>query len=208
MTTIDDKLKLFTKVVFEKVEKDSQQKVMNATSNYDRFLEQEKRNILMESENMIKQMKRKAESKKEQIISKANIDRQHALLKKRKELFDRTVEDIKDMAERYTLQPEYIGFLEKCIKNCLLRINAPDVVMMFIPKDIERHGDKIKSMIDKYKMPDMNVSVMPADGKILGGCICEDMDRTIRVNCSMLSIIDDNRAVIGKMLVDNIGQSR
>lgn len=204
MTTIDDKLKLFAKVVFEKAEKDSQQKVIDVTKKYDKYLEDEKANILRESEMTVKQMKKKAESKREQIISKANIDSQHMLLKKRKELFDRTVEDIKEMAKSFRNSEQYLAFLEKSIEKGLSKINSMDIVMFFDKEDLKDKMDSIRDMADKYKKPGMVVEIAESDRDIVGGCIIEDKGRTIRVDCSFSSIIDDNRILIGKMLMDNL----
>jgi V/A-type H+-transporting ATPase subunit E len=208
MTTIDDKLKLFANVVLEKVEKDSKQRVYEATNNYDKCLEHERKKILMESQNMVNQMRRKAESEREQILSEANIEGQHSLLKKRKELFDITVEDIKVLAEEFTSQPEYLEFLEKCIKNSISKVKGLNAVLQLKADDIEKYGDDIKSIVEKYKRSDMQVSISPSKGKILGGCICEDENHTMRADSSMLTMIDDNHALIGKTLIDKIGQSR
>lgn len=204
VTTVEDKLKLFAKIIFEKLESDSEQKVAEFTKTHDQMLEQEKKNILKESENLIKQSRKKAESKKKQIISKANIDRQHALLKKRKELFDKLLENLRAMASDYTTQPEYVSFLEKTISNSLSRIDADEVVIQFKQQDIERYGDKINGFIDKYKSKNTHVRVEQTHNEILGGCVCEDKDKTLRIDCSMASIIDENRALIGKMLMDNL----
>lgn len=204
MTTIDDKLKLFAKVVFEKAEKDSQQKVIDATKKYDRYLEEEKVNILKESEMTVRQMKKKAESKREQIISKANIERQHMLLKKKKELFDRTVEDIKGLAKSFRSSEQYLTFLEKSIEKGLSKINSMDIVMFFDKEDLKDRMDSIRDMADRYKKPGMVVEIAESDRDIVGGCIMEDRERTIRVDCSFSSIIDDNRILIGKMLMDNL----
>lgn len=204
MTTVDDKLKLFAKVVFEKVQKDSDQKVTQFTNEHDEYLKREKENILKESQAIINRARKKAEAKKNEIISKANTDGQRELLKKRKELFDQTIEDISDMVKIYTSKPEYAIYLEKCIKDGLSRIGAKDVVIYLKHQDICNLRDKINEIIDKYKAADMSVSVKETDMDILGGCIIEDGAGTIRVDCSMASAIDQNRGLIGRELMDNL----
>jgi len=204
MTTVDDKLKLFAKIVFERVEKDSEKKILSFTHNYDQIVEEEKKNILRQSENHIKQMKKKAENRRSQIISKATIDMQHMLLKKKKEIFDRTVADIKKLAETFTVQHDYIGFLEKCISSSLSQIDCEDVVLFFKPQDIDNYCDKIKEFVSKYKKEGMKVFVDKTDRDIIGGCICEDKGKTMRVDCSIQSLIEEKKSLIGKTLMDNL----
>lgn len=204
MTTVEDKLKLFAKIVFEKVEKESEQKVEEFSKNQDQLLESEKRNIIKESENLIKQTKKKAEDKRRQIISKANIDRQHALLKKRKEIFDRAIDDIRNLALLFTNQPEYAAFLEKCISNGLSKIEDLELEILLKTSDIENYGNTIKELLDKYKKPGMTVRIIGTEEDILGGCIFVNSCKTLRVDCSMASVIEDNRGLIGRTLMDNL----
>jgi V/A-type H+-transporting ATPase subunit E len=204
VATVDDKLKLFAKIIFEKVQKDSEQKVLDFSGEQDQYLETEKKNLLKLSESIVSQAKKKAEIKKNQVISKANIDGQHELLKRKKIIFDQTVEDIKKMADEYTLKPEYAVYLEKSISTGLSRINSNEVYIFLKNRDLENYKDKINEIVNKYKKPGMNVVLKEAASNILGGCICEDKDRTLRVDCSMLTVIEDNRGLIGKELLDNL----
>lgn len=204
LTTVDDKIKLFAKVVFEKVQKESDLKVIRFTAENDKYLEEEKDRIMKESQAAINQAKKKAETKKNEIISKANMEGQHELLRKRKELYDQAVDDIRKMAESYTLKPEYAGYLEGCIREGLSRIDARDIVIYLKPEDILNFGNKINEMADRYKTEGSVVSIKETTMDILGGCILEDGAGTMRVDCSMSSAIDENRSLIGKELMDNL----
>lgn len=204
MTTIDDKLKLFARIVFEKVEKDSELKVEEFTKEQDELLESEKKNIIKESENLIKQTRKKAEDKKRQILSKANIEKQHTLLKKRKELFDRAVEDIKGLALEFRSRKEYVPFLENSIMNGILKLQTDDVLCLVSSYDFQNYGPLINEMIQKYNKPGISITVLPTEEEILGGCIFEDKLKTVRIDCSMASVIEENKGLIGSILMDNL----
>lgn len=204
MTTIDDKLKLFAKIVFEKVEKESEQKVMDFTKEQDQLLEAEKRNIVKESENLIKQTKKKADDKKRQILSKANIEKQHTLLKKRKEIFDRILDDIRELALAFRGEKEYLIFLEKCISSGILKLQTQDALCLVSRYDIDNYGGLINDMIEKHSKPGITITVDSIEEEILGGCIFEDKEKTMRIDCSMDSVIEDNKGLIGSILMDNL----
>jgi Archaeal/vacuolar-type H+-ATPase subunit E len=204
MAAIDEKLKLFSRIVLEKVQKDSEQKVIAFTGEYDRRIEIEKQNILKESETTINQAKKKAEQKRNQIISKVNIDGQYELLKTRKNIFDQVMEDIRKMAEDYTSEPEYLVYLEKSIANGLSKFDGDEVVIFLKSGDIERYSGQINRFVNKYKKAGMQVAVEATVKPILGGCILEDRQRKMRIDCSMASAIEENRMLIGKELNDNL----
>lgn len=204
MTTVDDKLKLFAKIIFEKIEKDSEYKTSELEKTYNEFLENERQNLLKQSEIMVNQTRKKAESKRDQIISKANIDKQHILLRKRKELFDRTVNDVRRLGLEFTKQPEYMDFLKKLIHNGLLGLDFDEVLIYFKPDDHKAYGDRMNEFIEQVKKPQMKVSILETEKDILGGCILENMDQTMRIDCSISSLIEDNKKLIGKILIDNL----
>lgn len=204
MTTVDDKLKLFAKIIFENVERESERKITESAKSQEMALEAERQKIMKESEDLLKQAQRKAEDRKRQIISKANIDKQHTLLKKRKEILDRTIEDIKGLAVAFTSREEYLPFLERCIESGLSRLEAREAVALFCKHDMEMYGEAVKSFINKYKKPDVSIAIQETNEEILGGCIYEDAGETIRIDCSIASIIEDNKGLIGNMLMDNL----
>lgn len=204
MTTVDDKLKLFTRIVLEKVQKDSEQKVLDFKSSRDMNLEEQRKNTLKASESIISQAKKRAELKKNQIVTKAGTDGQREILKCRKEIFDRTVGDLKTMAEEYTAKPEYAGYLEKCIGTVLSKIDSGEVYLFLTERDMDNYRDKIEESVNRHKRPDIKVKVRKAPGNIIGGCFGEDKDSTLRIDCSMLTAIEDSREVIGKELSDNL----
>lgn len=204
MATVEGKLKLFARVVFEKVQKDSDEKVIRFTTEYDKYLTEEKEKILKESQAMVEQARKKAEAKKYEIIAKANTGAQHELLKKRKEIFDQVVDDLRNMAENYTSRPEYAGYLEKCIRDGLSRLNTKDVVIYLKPRDISNFGNKINEIINKYKAADTVVSVKETSSDILGGCVLENGEGTMRVDSTMASVLEENRGLIGRELLDNL----
>lgn len=204
MTTIDDKLKLFAKIVFEKIEKDSEEKVSEFSISQDRLLETEKNKIFEESKNLIEDSRKKALDMKKQIISKVNIEAQHTVLKKRKEIYDRTVEDIKALTVSFTESPEYIPFLEKSINMGLSRFKGGEVNAFFRAYDVQKYGNEINQSISRFKMPNTVIYIKETHEEILGGCIFENIDSTMRADCSMAAVLDDNKKMIGKLLMDNL----
>ncbi|KPU43786.1 V-type proton ATPase subunit E [Oxobacter pfennigii] len=204
MITVEDKLKSFSDEIIKQVEADSKVKLQEFYDHSKRDIETEKKNILKEAHKKIEDMKLKSEAQKKQIISKASIDKDYELLKKRDEIFQRVFADIKKIAEDYVKSEEYEGFLLNCIDKGLSFVNAKEAVLILTHGDLEKHKEKIVSYL-KNKRPDyINIKAEEGEDDMLGGCIVENKMRTLRWDFSIAAMIDNNRELIGKNLDENI----
>lgn len=201
MTTIDDKLKLFTKIVIDKVQQESENKIIYFTEESDKVLLEEKHKIEEQAGIIIKQSKKKAEAKKSQIISKANMERQHTILKKKQQIFDTVISELKNRALAFTDEKEYYNYLNDSIRKAIYKINTSNINIYIKKKDIDRFLEQIKSSLASLEL---QYNIKEASDDILGGCIIENQSKTIRVDASMLSIIEENKELIGRELVDNL----
>jgi len=202
--TVESKLKSFSENIIKRVQEDSEKRLREFSIKNNELLEKEKEQVLKEAEAIIERMKTKAQSEKQQIISKAYIEKEYAILQKKKEIFQRVIKDIKNMAEEFTLRPEYVDFLESCIDNGLSQIKGKEANIFFKPQDIERYRENICSFINKKYDSIINTHILPTDEDIIGGCIVQNSENTIRIDCSITSLIIDNQEFIGRTLMDGL----
>lgn len=202
--TVNDKLKAFSEKIIIKVREESDKKLQEYTKRNIELLEKEKEKTLKESETMVEDAKRNAESERQQIISKAGIDREHSILKKKKDIFERVLEDIKRKSVEYTSRKEYLAFVEVSIKRCLSSISSDEAILLFKPDDLYRYSNEIEKIIENTVNENIKIEVEKTEEDILGGCICKNGRNTYRVDCSMRAVINDNFELIGKMLMDNL----
>lgn len=204
MTTVENKLEVFSKNIMQKVEKDCDQELAQFGAINNELLEKEKQKAINEALVIVENMKKKAESEKNQMISKAIIEKEYALLIKKKGIFDTVIDDMSKMAVEYTLKPQYKDFLESYISKGLSQINSDEVIVFFTHADIDKYRVAIKIYINKTQNAHKNIDIEGMNADILGGCIVENKERTIRIDCSMASLIHDSREQIGKILMDNL----
>lgn len=204
MITVNDKLKTFSEKIIMKVQEESDRKINEYSERNIKLLEKEKENTLKEAEALVEEAKRNAEFERQQVISKAGIDKEHSVLKKKSDIFMRVIEDIRKKSLEYTSRAEYIGFIESSIKRCLLEINSDEVTLFFRSDDLNRYKDKIEQIVNNTVNKNIKVCIDKTEEDILGGCICRNSRNTYRVDCSMRAVINDNYELIGKMLMDNL----
>jgi vacuolar-type H+-ATPase subunit E/Vma4 len=208
MTTIHDKLKVFADEIISKAEKDSVKEMSETTAKNSTLMEQERANALKEADSIVNDMKKRAEAERAQIIAKADIDRQHAFLVRKKYIFDRVMEDIYSMAEDFTSEAGYAVFLENSLKEALSRIKGEEVNIFLKSEDIEKYRPMIMETVNKYTAGGMAAAVKKTDMNILGGCICENAQSTRRIDCTLIALIDESKALVGRMLYDNLYNTR
>jgi vacuolar-type H+-ATPase subunit E/Vma4 len=208
MTTIHDKLKVFADEIISKAEKDSEKEMSETAGKNSTLMEQERANALKEADSIVNDMKKRAEAERAQIIAKADIDRQHAFLVKKKYIFDRVMEDIFSMAEDFTSEAGYAVFLQSSLKEALSRIKGKEVNLFLKSEDIEKYRSMIMETVNKYAAGGMAAAVQKTDMNILGGCICENAQSTRRIDCTLIALIDESKALVGRMLYDNLYNTR
>lgn len=205
MTTIEGKLKLFTKIVFDKVEKEAQDNLTRFNERLEQEYEQQRAAAEKLYSDMVNGARKKAELKKTQVVSKAKIDAQQIILRKKKELLNKTISDIGSLALEYTNTQEYLGFLERCIKDALIQMEGcKHLIFYFSKRDLDERYEMVSEVISANIGQGIEFSIQATQGNIIGGCICQDKDGLRRIDNSMASMLEDNRAMVGKALMDNL----
>jgi len=202
--TVEDKLMVFSESIIKKVEKDSEQKLHEFSLKYNKLLNEERQRILAEAEVILEQMKKKAEAEKKQIILKASMEKEHVFLIKKKDIFDIVVKDIKKIAALYTKKSEYENFLKICINDAISYIKSEEVIIILKTEDAERYSEDILSFIAKMWSGKIKASIDITDEDILGGCIAENLEHSIRADCSLEALIRGSSELIGKLLMENL----
>lgn len=204
MITIDDKLKSFSERIIEKVRVESVKKIEENSKRNKDLLESERVKAEKEAEIILENARRSSESQRVMILSKAQLDKEYSILKKKKEIFHSVVEDIKIKAGQYTSDDRYLSFLENSVISCLSSSKSKDIILYFKAFDLEKYNDKIRQIINRSGLGGINARFETADDAILGGCILQSMDGTFRVDSSLKTLIESNMEQIGRMVMKNL----
>lgn len=204
MITVNDKLKSFSEKIIERVQQECDKRIREFSKRNNALLEDEHQKALSEAQAIINATRARGEAERQQIIARAEMERDHIVLIKRNEIFTRALEDIKKKCCQYVKSPDYPAFLEICIKTALSAIGSDDVLLEFTSQDMEKHGSHIKAIINKYKKENTKISISEANPHIIGGCLCISGSKTFRIDNTLRSLIDNNLELIGKMLMESL----
>ncbi|SNX53438.1 V-type ATP synthase subunit E family protein [Thermoanaerobacterium sp. RBIITD] len=203
MPSIQDKVALFNRVLYENINKEYEEKKNAILKNY----ENQKAALLAEKEKIEKPLrntsKQKAETKKQQMISKAQYERHYKLLKKKKELEERFFAYIVDSAREFVKTEEYTKFLFNLISDAIKTLNINNEAHFYFTKDdIEKHGIQIGTILNSNYGGNYYIEEAKID--IIGGFYIETTDMAKRFDATIMSMIEEKRSFIGQKLSEKL----
>lgn len=197
MITIEEKLKLFTKIVYDKVDKENQKIVENFNNEYGNIIEEKKKEFTKEVNEISQQSKKNIEKEKLHIISKARIEEKRIIMEKKVEIYEETIQALIEYAKNFTETEEYRDSFFKDFKNAFLDMNECSNMDIYLTqRDLLKYKDEILSILK-----DKNVEFYN-DDEIVGGFIILDTKRNIKLDMSLLSRIQNSKDHIGQKLFE------
>ena len=78
--------------------------------------------------------------------------------------------------------------------------NKDSITLFVTDKDRSKFSETIKKILQEKNSNTEKVTIQSMDTNLIGGVIAIDAERTIKVDASIKTKIDDNRNLIGQML--------
>lgn len=204
MTTVNEKLKSFADDIIKRVEEDSKKRMDQAYEENAAYLDRVRSEAEKEADSILKAMEKRAQEEKNQIISRAKIEMEHYILQKKNELYKKAIEDIMALAYEFKLTPDYAHFLEKCVSSGISRLNEKTFRVLLTREDVKKYGNAVRAHLKAINDAAINGNVEGIDEEIIGGCILENGERTRRIDCSLITMINDSIDMIGNMLLEKL----
>lgn len=203
MITIQEKLRSYSEKITEYVRNETDRKYQEFISKQKEESEKKIDEASEESEEILTNSILEAEKYKKQVLYNAVVEKDKAVLSKRYDLFNSFIDEIKIYAKEYTKKGEYEQILLKTIELGMNEIQSNYGCIYVTAQDKNNYGKKIEEFIRNI-FPDKTFSVKISEKNIIGGCLIEDNEGTERVDCSFVTIIEDNKEYIGKILNDTL----
>ncbi|MGB9840231.1 V-type ATP synthase subunit E [Thermovenabulum sp.] len=200
-TTIEDKISLFAKVLFERIEEEYENEKNKIIGYYEAEIKRVKEEYERKKLDRIREVLKEAEIKKQRIISKALTDKKQDILKKKKELLEKLIEDMLQKVEDFLKQEGYGEFLINSITEVKNKFPEKDKIIVYLSKkDFERHLDYLKSKFDE------NIEFRMGTEDIKGGIIAESADGRVRIDFSVSSLLEEGKSLLAQLLFSRLGE--
>ncbi|MBE6069158.1 MAG: hypothetical protein E7211_15900 [Clostridium lundense] len=203
MTTIEDKLKLFTKIVFNEIDEQFKKQEEKASSEINEIILKENEKLRNYREKTIKDIEKKITAKQRENVSKVKMDTQRKLLNIKEEIITETIEEVKKGIREYSSTEEYRNYLLSEIKD-LKNHEIPESFILYLSeKDIEKYKGDIEEELQNISQ---SFNIKPSKTSIIGGFILEDEDKKFRIDNSLIYKIYKLKEVVGTKVMDELNE--
>lgn len=189
MVTIDDKISLFSKIIYGEVNN-------NIDSELEEIEKLEKETMLKEEKEIqkyrtknIRESEKKIKSNFEKEVFGFKLEKQQLLLNLKQNMINEVLEGLKSRLIDFTNSDKYESYIKNHLDNTLKEIgNNDNIIIHFNKKDLEKFAKNINNT-------NLEVSNDPKD--IIGGYIIQDKNNKFRIDCSLETNIEECKEKIG-----------
>ncbi|MCX7694438.1 MAG: V-type ATP synthase subunit E family protein [Caloramator sp.] len=193
MITIEEKLNFFTKLVYEKVEKENRDIIQRFEEEYGKILIEKKKEYEEEAKNFEERVKSEIELNRTQILSKAHIKGKRIILERKNAIYNKALEDVISYIKEIKGKKEYRQYFSNKLNNLIKINNIKEANLIVSRQDWELWG---KEVDEGYK----KVLKVEFEEKLDGGFILIDLNNNLKYDFSIENIIDESREKIGEKL--------
>lgn len=195
MITIEEKLNLFTRIVYDKVEKQNADAISKFNQECGSLIQQKTEEFTKQAELIEKQIEKETEKEKLQILSKARIEGKKMIVDKKDEIVEDAVKSVLESARDFTETEQYEEMLMQDIKSALMEMEGSTSMKLYLTqKDSDRYKEKINDIFNGRKV---NIT---CDDSLVGGFILIDTEKNIKIDMSYTDRVNSARSLIGERL--------
>jgi V/A-type H+-transporting ATPase subunit E len=195
--TIEDKIELFSKVIFGNIEAQSSQKRQSLTETHKKELEALAEEAEKRKKELMEAAVAKAEREKTKLIAQANNQQQHTLIELKQQTIQKIMGRLQDLAGAFTEHQDYKDFMKKNIESTMMTLEKSEHITFYcMEKDIEllrqileerlMHADKL-----------VGHDIKKVAHNIIGGIIAEDTENLLQLDLTLKALIEEHKDTVG-----------
>lgn len=202
MTSIDDKIKLFRDLVYNKIKEEKKTEIEEIDNLSKDKVQKLKEELELREKEAILESSKKANLKSQELIAREKLIKQHAILKLKEELIEDVIDSLYKKLKEYTKDEEYKTGLKGNFKEALGELSKGNYVIYFTSEDLEKNSGSLKEILDNHK--DIKAELKASSEDIIGGFIIENIDGRGRIDNSLLAKLKDSRENIGIKVTERL----
>mgnify|MGYP000852368134 FL=1 len=196
MITIEDKIKLFYKLLNQSMDTNLAEDLKELETSYESKLNKEISNIDKEAEEIEEKAAKKAEIKRAESISKSKVIIKKDIMALKEKYYYIFMDKFNNIIKEFVDSGEYEAYLSDIISklsdNIKIYENC-DLVIYVTKKDNEKFSDFIRSEINKKYSGKV---LFKTAEDILGGLVAELSGKNVKIDMSMDAVLEENKIYI------------
>jgi len=195
MVTVEDKIRTFSKYVYGKEVKISNQMIKETEDRNKELLESKQQEIALKCTLLEEKVNKKIEGECQKILSKAKMDAKSKSLHAKRELLDTFVQDIVSTLVSFRDGEGYRAYFKKIMDESSELLSNGQVKLFLIERDIKQYGSEIQ-----LKFQDIEILQMSDEN--IGGIIIEFIATSERMDFTIRRKVDEWKSEIGLRLYE------
>lgn len=208
IVTIEDKLDLFRKVVLDELEAVYKERVEALDKENETQMTEFEKIIIQKSNDYVKSLSDQADYERKMMISQAKAKVKQMVLQKRQMIVEGLLEAIRKEAWNFTLSESYGPYLVSRFEINQDELRRFKTLIVSLDTDVfEESKAVLRPALLQAGFKEENIVFEEAVEDLIGGVKFYNEDKTIRVDESFASLIEDHKKRIGQYVYDMIQEA-
>jgi V/A-type H+-transporting ATPase subunit E len=200
MTTIEDKISLFSKIIYDKVNEEKEDRLEDFAKEAQKKINIEREKLEELMRNLQIEVSKKSNIKANTIVAKERLIKQREVLFLKEKLVNDALEDVHGKLVEFVSLPEYKPYFINALKRTFDGIDKGDYYLIVLKRDYERFKGDIDDVGDEY--PERNVEVIISEVDFIGGLMLKDFEGKFKIDNSIYSKLQESKEIIGVRVME------
>jgi V/A-type H+/Na+-transporting ATPase subunit E len=200
MTTIEDKISLFSKIIYDKLNEEKEERLKAFNDEALKQIDTEKQNIEELRKNLQREAFKKANIKANEIVAKEKLNKQREVLALKGSLVKETLEKIKERLIVFVNTEEYKKYFLNNLQSILKEVEEGSYYAVLLSRDYERFKKEIEDIVNSYSNKKIEIKFSEED--FIGGIILKDLQGKFKIDHSLYSKLLDCEELLGVKVME------
>ena len=207
MVTIEQKLTLFSKLLNQDIKEEMDEKFAQLEKEFEKKIAENKFAVDKEATEIVEQARRRAETKKVELISKGRLSSKKEAMQVKREVIERFLKALEEKVVNFTKTPEYLKYLSYTISELKELAEGQNNLEVYLTQnDYDNHRSEIEKALNAIGIKSERLTFKVSETPILGGLVVVDEISSTRIDGSMSQIIEDAKEHIIEKISKAIGE--
>lgn len=203
MVTIEQKLNMFSNLLHRSINRTLEEEMEKLRVEYAVRIKEEKEAADREAEEIIRRSRKKAEAEKTETISKIRINIKREYMSVREKLFSDMMEKLMVRINEFIKSDKYGEYIVSLANKLAEADTASNCLIIYMTgSDLKKYSESIERELKRARL--IQLTFQAANDDILGGFIAVNPSSGIRMDFSLKSHLEDNRAYMMQTLFQAI----
>jgi V/A-type H+/Na+-transporting ATPase subunit E len=195
--TIEDKIELFSKLIFGNIEEKSSEKRQRLAETHRKELETLKLDMEKRKKELMETATVKAEREKIKLIAQAKNQQQQMLVQQKQRAMQSIMKKLQELAADFTNTQDYKVYMEKNVESLIKTLDRSKQITFYVMEKDQQLTEGI--VVEKLNKANRQVrfEIKKVSNNIIGGIIAEDMEELLQLDLTIIALIDENRDTVG-----------